>query len=228
MKIQILAALVFIAAIASVFAGVLYDIDYEPPAYTNGQQIGGGSTETISDSINGFTSQALLIHDGGGIAYSVAEPFTSGLHSISWNFTIPIEQIATSIINGQLDSLSGPILFDTTLSGGPNKIEYGSGFPQRPSVPFNVGQSYSFQILMNLDADFYSFWLDGNLLEDTVSIPSDATLEEVGFGQNQTLGLQAGIDNFRWEYTPIPEPGTLGLLGLGGLVVWFRRKNSAP
>ena len=80
-----------------------------------------------------------------------------------------------------------------------------------------------FQVLMNLDADYYSFWFDGTLLEDTVSIPADANLWAVGFGQNQTLGLQAGLDNFHWEATGIPEPGTISLLLLGLPLLCFVR-----
>lgn len=216
------------------FATLVYDIDYEPPTYTNGQQIGGGTTETISDSINGFSSQGLLIHDGGGISYpgpgGVTDPFTSGIHLVSWDFAIPESHGSSQVINGQLDSLTGPVLFDTTLSisgSSGNEIQYGSGFPNRPSIPFNIGQAYSFEVLMDLDADYYSFWLDGALLEDTVSIPSDTDFWAVGFGQNQTMGLQAGIDNFRWEI--IPEPSSMILLLCGGslLIAWCRKSKRA-
>lgn len=228
MKTTIATSCLLAALCSAAFGTIIYDIDYEPPTYTNGQSISGAGT--ISDSINGFSSQGLLIHDGGGINYlapgGIAEPFTSGIHLVSWDVAIPSQQSASVIIDGQIDSLGGPVLFNATFGTGPtgNEIQYGSGFPNRPSVPFVVGQSYSFEVVMDLDADYYSFWLDGNLLEDTVSIPSDADLLLVGFGQNQTMGLQAGIDNFRWEI--IPEPSSMILLLCGSSLLMASRRRS--
>jgi len=226
MKLISLAALLFLSATLTVVADFIYNIDYEAPTYTNGQQIGGGSTETISDSINGFTSQALLIHDGGGIDYLAPAGFTNGVHLVSWDLSIPTQQGSSSIIYAQLGS--GPILFDTHVTGDGSglSVEYGFGFPQRPSISINSGQSYAFEILMDLDANYYSFRLDGSILEDTVSIPSDASLGDVFFGQNQTPGLQAGIDNFRWEIVPEPSSFVLLLIGCTGVYLARRRQHS--
>lgn len=223
MKSTILAALLLVGFLPAALSDLVYDVDYEPPAYTNGQQLGGGTTETISDSINGFTSQALLIHDGGGIDYLAPVGFTNGVHLVSWDLSIPTQQGSSSIIYAQLGS--GPILFDMHVTGDGSglSVEYGFGFPQRPSISINSGQSYSFDILMDLDANYYSFRLDGSLLEDTVSIPSDASLGDVFFGQNQTPGLQAGIDNFRWEV--VPEPSSLVLLFIGCTGVYLARRR---
>jgi hypothetical protein len=225
MKTTILAGLLFAAALCSTFSDLVYNIDYEPPIYTNGQQLGGGTTETISDSISGFSSQGLLIHDGGGINYLAPASFSSGIHLVSWDLAIPTEQGSSSILNAQLVAQGGPMLFSTTAAGDGAglRVEYGSGFPSRPSVPINAGQSYAFEVLMNLDADYYTFRLDGVPLEDAVSIPTGADLWLVGFGQNQTLGLQAGIDNFRWEV--IPEPAALFLLVLGGAGLYITRRT---
>jgi len=227
MRTLILASLLYAGTMSDGFSDIVYYIDYEAPTYTNGQQIGGGSTETISDSINGLSTQGLLIHDGGGINYFAPQAFTSGVHLVSWDFAIPGGQGANVIINAQLHSAgSQSILFDTTIAGSASgiEVEYGQGFPQRPSVLINIGEAYSFQVLMNLDANFYSFWLDGNLLEDAVGISSETSLEFVAFGQNQTLGLQAGIDNFRWEV--VPEPSTMALLALAGVGLAIRARYS--
>lgn len=226
MKTAILAVSLLVGGIPIAFSDFVYDIDYEPPTYTNGQQIGGGSTETISDSISGFSSQGLLIHDGGGISYITSEAFTTGVHLVSWNFAVPISQGSSQIINAQVGGQSQSVFFDTTLSisGSGNEIRYGDPFPTpRPSIPFNIGQSYSFAVTVNLDANYYSFSVDGVLLEDTISIPQDTYLDVVSFGQNQTLGLQAGIDNFRWEV--VPEPATLALLLLGGAALCLARRS---
>ena len=224
MKTALTTLYLFAALCGAAFADIIYDIDYEPPTYTNGQQVGAGSGRTISDSISGFSSQGILLHDGagGGLSYRASDPFTSGIHLVTWDFAVPVEQGSTAIINGQLDSFDGLFLFDTTVAGDGSglRLEYGSGFPQRPNIPLNAGQAYSLEVMMNLDADHYSFWVDGNLLEDTVSIPTDADLWEVDFGQNQMMGLQAGIDNFRWQV--IPEPSSMLLLLSGGLLLMIR------
>jgi len=228
MKSILLVFSTFALAMESIYADIVYNIDYEPPTYTNGQQVGGGTTETITDSINGFSSQALLIHDGGGLNYLAPSTFTSGMHLVTWDMSIPTVQGSSSILNVQLIAEGGPTLFSTTAAGDAStlRVEYGSGFPMRPSVTINEGQSYFFQVFMDLDADYYSFWLDAALLEDTVSIPSEASLWLVGFGQNQSLGLQAGIDNFRWEVVPEPTSALLILLGGFGIYLARHRKQA--
>jgi len=224
MKSAILSALLFAAYISTALADLVYDNDYEPPTYTNGQQIVGAGN--ISDGINGFTSQGLLIHDGGGINYLAPSTFTTGIHLISWDFTIPAVQGSSLILNAQVEAFADPVLFDMTIAGDGSglRVEYGSGFPQRPSLSINAGQSYSASILLNLDADYYNFWLGATLLEDTVSIPSGAGIDLVDFGQNQALGLQAGIDNFRWEV--VPEPTSLLLILCGGSALYFARRRN--
>ncbi|MCZ7591562.1 MAG: PEP-CTERM sorting domain-containing protein [Kiritimatiellae bacterium] len=226
MKTIPLAILVAVATISAASADLVYDIDYEPPAYTNGQQIGGGNTRTISDSIPGFTSQALLLHDGGGISYYAPQPYTTGLHSISWDFGVPVDQSSTEIIG----MLLGSAHVDVTMSGSPSSylIEYGP-FPlgaPRQSVPFQIGQVYSFHILLDLDSARYALYLNGNqLLDDAPLQFGSSSLDYVSFGQSQTLGLQAGLDNFRWEV--IPEPISILLILLGGsfLISSSRRKH---
>jgi len=197
-------------------AFMLHDIDFEPPTYTNGQII--GSTGLISDSINGFITQALLIQNGGAISYYAPESYTSGVHRISWDMVAPTEQGASSLLTAQLDG-GGSVLFAarmTTSHPLGQVIAYEHGGSYDPAVPFNFGQSYSLEVLMDLDANYYNFWLDGALLSDHVGIAPDADLGLVSFGQDQYMGLQAGVDNFRWEVTPaIPEPGTVSLLLLG-------------
>jgi hypothetical protein len=226
MKSTSLIAVIYAACVAISNADIIYNIDFEPPAYTNGQQIGGGSTRTVSDSIPGFSSQALLLHDGGGINYFAPATYTTGIHLISWDFAIPSAQGSSAIIHGLIYSGSGDDIFDVNIAGSTSSlwVEYGSGFPQRPSVLINPAQSYTVAVLIDLDSNYYNFWLDGTMLEDTISIPSGADIWYVGFGQNQTMGLQAGIDNFRWEV--IPEPSSLLLILLGGSALVIARRNA--
>ena len=212
-------------------AFMLYDIGFEPPTYSNGQNIGTGDGQTIRNDIAGFISQVLLIHDGGGISYFAPETYTSGVHRISWDMGAPTEQSASSMITAQISG-AGPILFAarmTTSHPLGQVIAYDHGGPYDPGVPFNFDQSYSFELLMNLDSNYYDFWLDGVLLSDHVGIDPDADLGFVRFSQDQYEGLQAGIDNFKWEVlSGIPEPGTVSLLmlGLPTLCYFSRRLQS--
>lgn len=215
MKIYLLGFSFLMALPLMANAFMLYDIDFEPPAYTNGQMVGGGSAGPVSSSINGFITQALLLQNGGGITYYSPESYTSGIHRISWDFAVPVEQSASTIISARFDGNVSviPFRFATDMSTdftGP-VIGYPGG-----TTPFNFGQSYSFEVLMDLDADYYDFWLDGILLNDHVGIAPDTDLGWVSFGQGQYIGLQAGLDNFKWEVnSAIPEPGTVSLLLLG-------------
>ena len=200
-------------------AFMLYDIDFEPPIYTNGQNIGTGSGQTIHNDIAGFVSQALLIHDGGAMIYFSPSEYSSGVHRVSWDIAIPDGQSAGTIIGISLGLESSTALWGSTVTSSHpsgNVITYGQGFPYPSGFPFDYDLSYAFDVLLDLDAHYYSFWVNGNLLEDHVAIADDAMLNSVRFGQNQIMGLQAGVDNFKWEVNAaIPEPGTVSLMLLG-------------
>ena len=202
-------------------AFMLYDIDYEPPAYTNGQMVGGGSAGPVSSSINGFITQALLLQDGGGINYEAPTSYTTGIHRVSWDFAVPVEQQAQELISASLVGTATPF-FTAEMTSAGQSIAYPGG-----SIPFNVAQSYSFEVWMDLDANYYDFWIDGNLLNDHVGIAEDADLWFVNFGQGQYMGLQAGVDNFQWEVmSSIPEPGTLSLIFIGLPSLCLARKRN--
>jgi len=211
------------------YASVIYDIDYEPPVYTNGQHIGGGQNETVRDDIAGFDSQAVLIESGGGLVYSASESFSAGLHQISWDFGVPVEQSSSEIISMRLRSASVDVTLTGSALSSTYLVEYGPhplGQP-RLSVPFDIGEVYSFQLVLDVSAALYDLYLDDiQLLDDEPLQFGPDTFDQVRFTQGQTVGLQAGLDNFSWII--IPEPSTYLLLLLGGLgsgVRWLRRRR---
>ncbi len=218
MKTQII-VLLCISSLAcfSTVADVIYDIDYNPPVYTNGQQLNGRSTEVISDSIDGFSSQGMLMRSVGSMSYHSGELYTSGVYLVTWDVAIPSNTTSSSgLIHCQLTSDSGTSAFYCYISGNSNAITlfYGERYPEQPQLSLNIGQSYSFKVLLNLDSYTYNFWLDDVLLEDNVDIYSTCSgLEYVAFSQDQVVGALAGVDNFVWQ--SIPEPASL-MMVLGG------------
>ena len=227
MKATLLALSLCASVVSHAFSDIVFNIGYEPPSFTNNQEIGGGFGATISDSINGFSSQGVLLHDGasGGLNYSSSETFTTGVHLVSWSWTVPnTTQGAGTLIGASLIS-SPSIEFSTYIGGNGSAIElyYGPRYPDQPHISLNLNQSYNFQVLVNLDAYTYSFWLDSTQLEDAVGIPATSALGYVDFHQDQTVGTQAGLDNFRWEI--VPEPASIALLLLGSTGIYLARRH---
>jgi hypothetical protein len=200
----------------------VYELNFESPGYSNGQQIPGAGT--ISDNINGFSSQALLMQNGGSFDIFAPMSYTEGIHSISWDFGLPSDQAATTILGVSLWDAH----VNVTMSGNANNYEilYGPHPPGSPrlSVPFETGQVYSVNVLLDLDLAQYDLFIDGNqlLMSQPLEFGPDS-LGYVSLTQNQVIGLEAGFDNFRWEI--VPEPSTISLLLVGVVGMLCRRKR---
>lgn len=94
-----------------------------------------------------------------------------------------------------------------------------------------------------VDSTSYAIYLNGQV-QASDSLPTGGEGPYWFSGDpttgNRTLGdgFRGWIDEFRisdealspsqFLNASIPEPGTIGLLGLGGLAVWFRRRKSVP
>ena len=98
-------------------------------------------------------------------------------------------------------------------------------------------------VAMVVDSTTYAIYINGQV-QTSGSLPTGGEGPYWFSGDpttgNRTLGdgFRGWIDEFRisdeallpsqFLNASIPEPGTIGLLGLGGLAVWLKRRKSVP
>ena len=192
-------------------AELLFDANFEPPTYTNGQFLSSGSQPYqptyashagevfISNSIPGFTSQAVIVGtDYGSMTFLPSQgPFTSGVHLISWDMGAP-NPAGTS---GQASLGGTPFyLYIRGWSDAPPEIVY-------PGAIYTIecGRSYSIGFLVDLDLGYLNLYIDDVLVETNYPLNPNTELNEINFSQNSGTGPQMAVDNFKWLVTPRPN-----------------------
>lgn len=235
---KLILSILMLNAVSHVQASIIFDVNFESPLYSNGQSITGGSEpnepsgavggslNTVSDSILGFSSQAALFSSGGQMNFDpIAGPFNSGIHLITWDMGAPVWPSQGVVTFDGTSQVLFSVSFQPSNAQHPSDpvIEYGLGL-NRPSIVNTTGTANSFQMIFDLDNDMVDFWINGSLLEDNYSISSGASLDLVSFSQNVVPGYQYGMDNFRWEIVPEPSAILLMLSGLSMLAMHRRRK----
>lgn len=224
-------------------ADMFYNVDFEDPPHILGQVPTTGTgidrpyqtqLTVIDSGISGFSGQAGRFTDVGSNAYTwflLGSSVTSGIHSISWDAAML-----------SLDSSDGLQVAMTIGGGDGTGIDLSTRFLTGGNIvvsdPFDsvgeevidtwsVGEVFQFQALLDLNNDTYDYFLNGSQVIDGQSLETDASISEVMF-QRPFVTSEFTLDNFRWEYTPIPEPTTLTLLGLGGLGLGLGKLKKHP
>lgn len=99
--------------------------------------------------------------------------------------------------------------------------------PGTPEVNLGYGSTGGENILLTLEASNQPAQVDGGWVEWSGTFTTGAA--PAGVGQALRIELTNGtnvgwFDNVRLDASPVPEPGSLALLGLGGLALLRRRR----
>ena len=210
----------------------------------------GSDVATVVSSLGALTDQPLqcvntadnngypnLLLRGGGV--------TTGTVRLEWDtlvssHTLPTGGGAETIAAFYMKSNVGGGIFAVTLTAlntttgtlGTVWGQPGQAYDTGANLSWTVGTVNHFQVDLNLDAAKYSVWLNGN------QVATNRTLASAGFGNYSMLDIKDGagvggsdgtstygLDNILIQ-TVVPEPATLGLIGLG-LAAWgMRRRRS--
>lgn len=171
---------------------------------------------------------------GGGNYYAVADKFAPDAMVLLQPFTVPMPA-ASAILSFDM------FVNDWDLYGGyihPNGLDPYANPNQHARVdilsagadPFDTGAG----VLANYYLGVYGTGAPYPYVHytfDVTSLIGGGGDFQLRFGQVQTeYFLNTGVDNVRIDYTPIPEPGTFTLCGIGvlGLIGygWRRRRKA--
>jgi hypothetical protein len=173
-------------------------------------------------------------------------------HSTNWSPWIGFKNAATEEVSSGKVNIKMDVLLDTSIAQGgwsffsvrnlTNQniggfvINYGSGAKLSNFAAVNGANSYSGSInatagtvlhvdyTADLTALTQTLSFDNGLHSITSTLPSGSAYGQITIspGSSTTYSTLA-LDNVHIESTPVPEPASLALLGLGGLLMLRRR-----
>jgi len=209
-----------------VSATYLYDVPFEDPPQTNGMPVTVGSGPDrpasmtyayITNGAGDFTSQAAVVTLTGHLAFAPGDIFTGGLHRFSWDYSMltfggSMFQSGVSLQAAVGHNVGFYLHYYSTAPGTlhTNVILTMEGIEV---APFTLGVHDQFDLLVDLDNDYYNLSLNGSPLMTNVTFASDADVYSFIFDTPPSADPTYAVDNFQWEI--IPEPGVLALLALG-------------
>ncbi len=200
----------------------------------------GSSAGYIGFADNGYTTEGL--GSGGGAAYLKFTPVSGNIYTLSaglnaitganpgtGNDWLSIGFLKTPNTVGRFDAPTSEGAYawallrtvantpvagqqDGTLFTGPGVDTYGQNFNNAVagvntlSTVLNTGGStWTWQLFLN-----------GAAVSPIKAFPTNPTITAVGIGNDGSV-INGQFSNFELTSSPVPEPATLGLFGLGGL-----------
>lgn len=228
-----LATIAFVSsasAAASFFDGIFNNADWNLTVVTNAQ--GAGSTTQGFQVLSGGNPNEYRRVRNQLVVGTAGNGAVIGLHMNNTAFYTPSSQGAITFINYSEDSINFlPAQAGngqgTGLVINQNGINYILRNPLlvMPASGFSTWNPNNAPSI--LAADMWELTNTGILISTSnPDYSASGTIMQLGFWRgnsaNQNISTDCGIDN--WHVDIVPTPGSLALLGLGGLVAARRRR----
>lgn len=123
-------------------------------------------------------------------------------------------------------TLQANTTYTLTVAIGDRDLDGAGGDPGDPIINLGYGATGGANILLSIDSTGQPAQVDGGWVDWSGTFSTGAS--PAGEGQALRIELTNGtnvgwFDNVRLDASPVPEPGSLALLGLGGLALLRRR-----
>ena len=166
---------------------------------------------------------------------------TAGANQAQTRFYLNAADVVSNVSAEPVVTISWDMLRDNSLGAAPLFLNLRTlaGVNMTPQIAWSSGgnyvtfdgiqyasefnQAYSYAIQLDYANDTVSLFIDDNL-QNTIAFDSNISFGRVEFSTSTSGRSIIVIDNFQIE-TSIPEPGSIALMGLGGLAILFRRKR---
>lgn len=186
---------------------------------------GGSGTFDVTDQLTPtFSTTFDTVGSSEGSFYAVSSQTGPGTHALAQSFTVPSQALSVSLsfdmfVQTGTAEIIDPIGLDHT---GPDNQHARVDVLATGSGAFDTGAGVLQNFYLGIDGDptqpYTSYAFD---ITDLVGAGGTYVLR---FAQTDNLGFfNQGVDNVSIEFIPIPEPSTLVLAMLAGLVITRRR-----